>query len=129
MRQRGFISLLLLLFLTGICFDYAHSQTILVRGVKSLKPIDNVAIFNPAHTYTALTNVYGIADISTFPESDTLIFQHTAYETYAVHYAQISEAGFNIYLEKKSISLDEIIISDFLRNKIICSSNNKDFSE
>ncbi len=79
--------------------------------MKSHRPIDNVAIYNPAHTHAALTNVYGIADISAFPESDTLIFQHAAYETYSVQYGLISKAGFNIYLEKKSISLDEIIIS------------------
>lgn len=92
-------------------YDRSVAQTVLVRDNNSFRPVDNVAVYNPAHTRTALTNVYGIADLSSFRETDTLIFQHTAYETVSYKYTEITAAEFNVYLQKKSISLDEIIIS------------------
>ena len=92
-------------------YDRSVAQTVLVRDNNSFRPVDNVAVYNPAHTHTALTNVYGIADLSSFRETDTLVFQHTAYETISYKYSEITAAEFNVYLQKKSISLDEIIIS------------------
>ena len=92
-------------------YDRSVAQTVLVRDNNSFRPVDNVAVYNPAHTRTALTNVYGIADLSSFRETDTLVFQHTAYETISYKYPEITAAEFNVYLQKKSISLDEIIIS------------------
>ena len=102
---------MLLLILLGMVYDRSVAQTVLVRDNNSFRPVDNVAVYNPAHTRTALTNVYGIADLSSFRETDTLIFQHTAYETVSYKYTEITAAEFNVYLQKKSISLDEIIIS------------------
>lgn len=92
-------------------YDRSVAQTVLVRDNNSFRPVDNVAIYTPAHTRTALTNIYGIADVSSFMETDTLFFQHTAYESISYTYEEISGAEFNIFLEKKFISLDEIIIS------------------
>ena len=102
---------MLLLILLGMVYDRSVAQTVLVRDNNSFRPVDNVAVYNPAHTRTALTNVYGIADLSSFRETDTLVFQHTAYETISYKYPEITAAEFNVYLQKKSISLDEIIIS------------------
>jgi len=111
MKQRGFVRILLFLFFAGLCYEYSYSQTVLVRDFKSLRPIDNVAIYNPPRTRTALTNIYGIADLSAFVETDTLIFQHAAYESASLSYVEVSKTGYDIYLEKKSVALDEIIIS------------------
>ncbi len=111
MRYYSFIVLLLLLFMGSICPDVAISQTVLIRDIKSLRPVDNVAIYNQGHTRTALSNIYGIADITSFIETDTLIFQHTAYQTISYSYAEVAGNEFNVYIEKKSIRLDEIVIS------------------
>ncbi len=101
-------SLLVLLGMFGV---NALSQTLVVKDVKSGRAIDNVAIFNPAHTRTALTNIYGIADVSAFLDTDTLVFQHAAYQTIFHPFKNIREAGYEVAMQKKSVNLDEIIIS------------------
>ncbi len=111
MKQNRFVRILLLLFLTGICYNYSQAQTVQVKDLKSLRPIDNVAVFNPAHTNTALTNIYGIADLSSFQENDTVVFQHAAYVTISYTYGELIAFGYGVFMEKKSVSLDEIIIS------------------
>lgn len=100
-----------LLVMLGMIVINAFSQTLVVRDIKSGRAIDNVAIFNPAHTRTALTNIYGIADISVFQDTDTLVFQHAAYQTVFYPFSSIREAGYNVEMQKKSVNLDEIIIS------------------
>jgi len=103
--------ILLLWILVGICPGYVLSQTLQVKDIKSQRPVDNVAVFNPEHSSTALSNIYGIADISSFSKDDTLVFQHTSYETVSYSYSEIIGAGYTVFMEKKSIALDEIIIS------------------
>jgi len=105
-----------LLFIT-LCIYFtavlsqSMAQTVLVRDLLNQRPVDNVAIFNQGYTRTALTNVYGLADISLFSESDTLFFQHAAYVGDSLAYADISGMGFNIFLERKMISLKEVTVS------------------
>jgi len=111
MEYGRFIRVISALLFIGISIASSFAQTVLVRDLSNSRPIDNVAVFNRAHTSTALTNIYGIADISLFNESDTLIFQHTAYESLSVSYKSLSSVDYNVYLPKKSVSLDEIIIS------------------
>ena len=65
------------------------SQSVQVKDLRSARPVENVAIYNPAQTHTGLTNVYGIADISHFSDTDTLVFQHTAYETISYSFSEI----------------------------------------
>ncbi|MEN8224034.1 MAG: TonB-dependent receptor [Bacteroidota bacterium] len=107
-RQR-FLSFVIITVLCSLTQSYG--QTVLVRDVINSRPVDNVAVFNPGHTRTALTNIYGVADITAFNESDTLIFQHAAYQTYTQTFQGLSGNDYNVYLEKKSVDLDEIIIS------------------
>lgn len=89
----------------------SHAQLVTVRDNSNSRPVENVAIYSPDHTRTALTNVYGIADISGFRAGDTLIFQHTAYIEQVVYYPQLKAKDFVVLLRKRSVSLDEIIIS------------------
>jgi len=111
MKQVAFVRILLLLFFTGICYSSGFSQTVQLKDLRSHRPIDNVAVYNPEHTRTALSNIYGIADLSSFHEDDTLVFQHTAYETISYAFGEIVAVGYTVYMEKKSVALDEIIIS------------------
>lgn len=111
MKPGSFVRILLLLFLTGICSEYALSQSVQIKGLKSQRPIDNVAIYNVDRTRTTLSNIYGIADLSSFNTDDTVYFQHTAYESISYSYEEIGDAGYTVFMEKKSVDLDEIIIS------------------
>ncbi|MEE4257215.1 MAG: TonB-dependent receptor [Bacteroidales bacterium] len=127
MKQNRFRRILLLCIFLGIWQHTAYAQTVQVKDFKSQRPIENVAIYNPEHLKTALSNIYGIADISSFADTDTLIFQHAAYQTISYSFREISNAGFSVFMEKKSVALDEIIISatrfeqesDEIPNKVI----------
>lgn len=89
----------------------AIGQTVIVKDFKSQRPVDNVAIYNLERSRTALSNIYGIADISSFREDDTLVFQHTAYEKISYSFREIAATDFSVFIEKKSVSLNEIIVS------------------
>ena len=111
MKPGSFTIVLLLLLYLLLIAVHSYGQTILVRDIDSFRPVEDVAVFNPAHTSTTLTNGFGIADISVFLRNDTLIFQHASYETIFLLYADLEQKEFNVYLKKKSVALDEIIIS------------------
>jgi len=80
MKQNRFRRILLLCILLGMWQHTAYAQTVQVKDFKSHRPIENVAIYNTQHINTALSNIYGIADISSFADTDTLVFQHAAYQ-------------------------------------------------
>ena len=111
MKHRRFMRFVLFVLFFWISYTYSFAQILTVRDLTNSRPVDNVAIFNPGHTRTALTNIYGNADVSAFEQGDTLIFQHTSYESYTALYSEVKDLEFNVYLEKKSVALDEIIIS------------------
>lgn len=122
-----FMRRLVILFIFGFTTAGVYSQNLVVRDMITSRPIENVAIYNSEHTRTALTNVFGIADASAFKQSDTLIFQHASYQDYITFYEILAEHDFNVYLQKKSIALDEIVISatrferkrDEIPNKVV----------
>lgn len=117
----------------GIVTACAYGQKVVIRDLITSRPIENVAVYNPDHTRTALSNVNGIADISSFKSSDTLIFQHTAYEDRVIAYSNLVMMDFNVELQKISVALNEIIISavrfererDEIPNRIISISPDK----
>jgi len=124
---------ILFVLIFGLITSQTLGQTVVIKDFTNSRPVDNVAIFNPAHTRTALSNIYGIADVSVFEIDDTLIFQHAAYEAYKVAYSSLKDLDFKIYIEKKSVALDEIIISatrferdvDDIPNKVVSISAEK----
>ena len=100
----------ILLFLVNSLID-AAGQSVIVKDSITSKPVEHVAVYNPDHTRTALTNLKGSFDIANFRKTDTLIFQHASYMPTSVLCSDLPDQNFVIYLQKKSVNLDEIIIS------------------
>jgi len=95
-----------LLMITGL-----FGQTIKVIDNSSLKPIENVAIFNLDHSKTALTNDKGNTGVPTFDDKDTLYFQHPSYQDFILPYSAVKKMGYKINLTKSTVNLSEFVVS------------------
>jgi hemoglobin/transferrin/lactoferrin receptor protein len=89
----------------------ANAQELRVYDRADQDPVENVSIFNPTHEKTALTNHAGFAIISHFTEADTLIFQHTSYNTMALSYAELKKLHFRVEMVKRAVKLSEFVVS------------------
>ncbi len=74
-------------------------------------PIQNVTIYNDAANTIVYTNKNGIADLSSFKNSDILFFNHLSYIEYEILKRELSVIEFVVYLSRKAEQLDEIVLS------------------
>ena len=102
-------------FITTILIILATLQTtaqqvkILERG--SNFPIENVTIYNDSNDNYVHTNKNGIADLSSFKNSDILFFNHLSYIEYEILKRELAVVEFVVYLTRKAEMLDEIVLS------------------
>lgn len=87
-----------------------NGQHIQVINSSDHSPVESVAVFNISRDKAAITDSLGMIDLSIFPGSDTIIFQHPAYLTRKVRQSDIS-AQHELQLQRKRIQIDEYIIS------------------
>ncbi len=85
------------------------SQTIKVVDEINLQAVENVYIYS--NEKTALTNKYGEANINVFNSSDTIIFQHSSFETYIISYNDLKKLNFEIKLSESILNINEIVVS------------------
>jgi hemoglobin/transferrin/lactoferrin receptor protein len=101
--------LIILLFLltTGITF----AQKVRVISKTDLQPISNCSIYNVDKTVSVTTDNKGLADISTFKNSDKLTFSHISF--YPVEFEKISFTAklTDIQLTVAVINLQEVVLS------------------
>jgi len=87
------------------------SQNIFVYNQQTGSPIANVVIFNTNKSNTGLTNEMGTVDISDFTDNESIIFQHSSFNTIEFTKELISKLHFKVPLNEKLINLDEVIVS------------------
>ena len=88
----------------------ANGQQIQVINSSDGAPIENVAVFNITRVRAAITDSLGMIDISIFPCSDTMIFQHPSYLTKRYGRSEITGQQ-QVALQRKRILFDEYVIS------------------
>lgn len=88
----------------------ANGQQVQVINSSDGTPIENVAVFNITRERAAITDSLGMIDISIFPESDTMIFQHPSYLTKRYSRSEITGQQ-QVVLQRKRILFDEYVIS------------------
>ena len=88
-----------------------YSQEILILDETNLSPIENVGIFTPDMSTSALTNIQGKADISEFNNELHIYFQHPSFKQKTLSYSDLKDLGFIIKLNERTIKLSEIIIA------------------
>lgn len=102
----------LLIFFSILLFCFgATSQTIKVIDQTNLQPIEDVLIIDLNNSKTALTNQFGITEISSFNKNDTVIFQHPSYQQFILSYAEIINSDKIIKLKARTIHLSQIVVS------------------
>jgi hemoglobin/transferrin/lactoferrin receptor protein len=100
----GFIINVLFLFFS------LEAQQIRIISSSDHSSIEHVAVFNSSKERAAITDTLGMIDLSIFPASDTIIFQHPSYMTVRLNKYQL--AGLQtLELDRKNILIDEYVIS------------------
>ncbi len=87
------------------------AQKLLVLDEQTRFPVANVLIFNTIRTTSTLTNPEGVANISDFSVTDTLVFQHPAYEILKIPFRDIRKIHAKVLLKTSFVDLNEVIVS------------------
>ncbi|MCK4749037.1 MAG: TonB-dependent receptor [Bacteroidales bacterium] len=87
-----------------------RGQVIQVVSSSDRTPIEHVAVFNTSRERAAITDTLGWIDLSIFPFTDTIIFQHPSYITIRLARDQIRDRN-TLSLDRKRILIDEYVIS------------------
>jgi len=104
------MKILYIIFLFFITIS-VKSQQVKVVDRDSNFPIENVTIYNDAKNKIVYTNKKGIADLSSFVDSDIISFNHLGYIEYEILKKELGIIEFVVYLNKNSEQLDEIVLS------------------
>jgi hemoglobin/transferrin/lactoferrin receptor protein len=88
----------------------SNGQHIQVINSSDHSPVENVAVFNTSRERAAITDSVGMIDLSIFPGSDTISFQHPSYQTRTFRQSDISGQK-QLLLQRKRILIDEYVIS------------------
>ena len=102
------ILITIFLFFAAISIK-AQQVKVLERG--SNFPIENVTIYNDTNNNIIYTDKNGLADLSSFNDTDVISFNHLSYIEYEILKRELSEIEFIVYLSKKAQQLDEIVLS------------------
>ncbi|MCK4748883.1 MAG: TonB-dependent receptor plug domain-containing protein, partial [Bacteroidales bacterium] len=100
----GFIINVLFLFFS------LEAQQIRIISSSDHSSIEHVAVFNSSKGRAAITDTFGMIDLSIFPASDTIIFQHPSYMTVRLNKQQLVGLE-TLELDRKNILIDEYVIS------------------
>lgn len=101
--------LIIFLFFQSIILSYG--QIIKVIDKEDKNPVSDVAIVNELNTKFIYTNRAGQADISLFPETENICFQHFTYERVCYTRAQLRELDFSVFLTRKLFAFEDFVIS------------------
>lgn len=102
----------LIFYVAILLFTFnATAQEIRVLSRTDLQPIINCLIYNPSKAISTTTNNKGIANVASFKNSDTLVFNHLSFEQVKITKKDLSAAGNTLYLSGFVINLDEVVLS------------------
>jgi hemoglobin/transferrin/lactoferrin receptor protein len=89
----------------------ATAQTIHVFDKTSGKPIPDVGIVNFSETHATITDEKGNASLDGFSKNDSLLFQHTSYQSIMLRIEELEKLDYQVALYPSVIRLAETIIS------------------
>jgi len=100
------INLSFLLFAVAL-----QAQQVVVLNRSTLQPVTNCLIYNQSKTNTTITDNNGRADISSFTNSDSLIFKHISFLVEITTKQELAHTGNKLYLTGTVINLEEVVFS------------------
>lgn len=92
-------------------FLCAQAQKVTVIDEITGQVLTNVNIYNADKSFSATTNVRGLADISKAGINDSLYFRHLGYQTQAFTPGMLKTSKYLVTLKAANLSLDAVVIS------------------
>jgi hemoglobin/transferrin/lactoferrin receptor protein len=89
----------------------AMAQEVHVLSRSDIQPVSKCLVYNPTKTVSTTTNNKGIADISAFKSSDTLVFNHLSFQQVKITKHDLFAAGNKVFLSGSVFNLDEVVFS------------------
>ncbi|MEI6748992.1 MAG: TonB-dependent receptor [Bacteroidota bacterium] len=87
------------------------AQEVSVFSHSDIQPVSKCLIYNLTKTISTTTNNKGVADITSFKSSDTLVFNHLSFRQVKITKQDLLTSGNKIYLSGSVFNLDEIVLS------------------
>lgn len=87
------------------------AQTVIVKDLVTLEPLEVVAIFEPSTQGSVITDARGKADISDFKGADSLYFSRLGYDIRIISYTMLETLDFNVTMNPGNFDLDEVVVS------------------
>lgn len=87
------------------------AQVITVADRATLKPVENVSIYNQEQGLSLTTDYKGQAAAVKLPDNIILTVAHPAYETLQVSTKELESSSYQIGLQQKVITIDEIVVA------------------
>ncbi|MFD2937888.1 TonB-dependent receptor plug domain-containing protein [Spirosoma flavum] len=102
----------LLLALLSLFSFFASAQSVTVRDISSLQPIEDVEIRGVSMTLTQVrfTDRSGKADALALSDTDQLVFRRVGYQTAYYTLAQLRAMNFTVLLAEKQLELNEVVV-------------------
>jgi hemoglobin/transferrin/lactoferrin receptor protein len=94
-------------------FNTSFSQDLKIFDKETLQPIKNVAIYSTDRKKSSISDVNGITSLDNFSMNDSVYFQHPTYKNIVLTKKQLKEIDYSIGLDKRTIMLDEFVISAY----------------
>lgn len=90
---------------------FLFAQKVKVLSAYDLQPVSNCLIYNPSQTISATTNAQGVADITAFGTSDSLVFKHLSFKQVTMAKNDLAAKNNIVYLSDAVIRLEEVVFS------------------
>lgn len=87
------------------------AQHVKVLSASDLQPVSNCVIYNTSKAITATTNARGVADISAFRNTDSLVFKHLSFTPVVKSMTDVTAGNQTVYLTDAVIKLEEVVFS------------------
>jgi len=109
--EKIMIKNIILLFLFCGISSGLFAQTITIKDFETKKTLELVSISSENPKGYTTTNSKGQANISAFKNSEKIEIQILGYKKEVTSYAKLKSAEFEVFLETKSLNMDEVVIS------------------
>lgn len=102
-----YLSLIFISFLALV----TNAQVVTVKDIESNENLELVTLVSENFEISKVTNSSGNAKLDLFKNTEKIHFQLLGYQSVIKSYKEIEENNFLVYLTRKDITLDQVIIS------------------
>lgn len=98
-------------FILLLSLSTLNAQQIKVVNNKSGEPVSDVFIYHLDKSINTVSDQFGQADLSDFPQIGQIVFSHPSFQVLTVQRNRIEQEGFKIKLNEKIIEFKEVVVS------------------